>query len=90
MKWIQLKPWVINNPSLRMWEEFSFPWEGMIDWLDEEVWLELKSGEMKCSSCLFIWLPLQYMRDTYRSAPQRCLQEEEKRDERGETCYCLP
>lgn len=36
---------MINNPSLHThrWEEFSFPWEGMIDWVDEEVWLKLKS-----------------------------------------------
>lgn len=36
-----------------MREEFSFPWKGMIDWLDEGGVAEVKeSGDMKCSSCL--------------------------------------
>ena len=36
-----------------MWVEFSFPWEGMIDWLDEEVWPELNSqGRWDAAPCL--------------------------------------
>lgn len=43
MTLIQLKPWVIHNPSLCMWEEFSFPWVGLTDWREEEAWWTLNS-----------------------------------------------